>query len=197
MRLPSMELGGQFGCRTPCVCKIEAPLSAALPAFLASAILCFSTCLPRGALATSNEAMRGSGVEIALSDLSSRKVACPADFYVPQKGRWDCIEISAQADNQRGRAVTAAGVFGRIRDVDGYPCLSTALDDRMQTSIASLGAIPKGVTPVKFIVAVDATAPRPLQLENFKASYSNAAIERQFAPFDRCELDPIGCALED
>lgn len=116
---------------------------------------------------------------------------------MPQKGSWDCIEISAQADNQRGRAVTAAGVFGRIRDADGYPCLSTALDDRMQTSIASLGAIPKGVTSVKFVVAVDATAPRPLQLENFKASYSNAAIERQFAPFDRCELDPIGCALED
>lgn len=79
----------------------------------------------------------------------------------------------------------------------GYPCLSTALDDRMQTSIASLGAIPKGLTPVKFIVAVNANQPRPLKFEGFKASYSNAAIERQFAPFDRCELDPIACALED
>jgi len=166
-----------------------------LPVLLAATFFALTPLSPLAALA-SGEAMRGSGVEIALSELSSRVVDCPAGIYVPQRGRWDCLEISAQATNQRNRAVTAAGVFGRIRDKDGYPCLSTALDDKMQTSIASLGEIPKGVTPVKFIVAVDANAPRPLQLENFKASYSNAAIERQFAPFDRCELDPIGCALE-
>ena len=176
--------------------RLQALAIPGLPALLASSILCVTSC-DQAAFAIGNEAMRGAGVEIALSDLTSRKVPCPSDFYVPQKGSWDCLEISAQANNQRGRAVTAAGVFGRIRDADGYPCLSTALDDRMQTSVASLGALPKGVTPVKFIVAVDATAPRPLQFENFKASYSNAAIEKQFAPFGRCELDPITCALEE
>lgn len=93
--------------------------------------------------------------------------------------------------------MSAAGVFGRIRDADGYPCLSTALDDKMQTTIASLGEVPKGKSDVSFVVAVSQDAPRPLSFEGFKAVYRNAKIERTFSPLDRCELDPISCELED
>ena len=93
--------------------------------------------------------------------------------------------------------MSAAGVFGRIRDADGYPCLSTALDDKMQTTIASLGEVPKGKSDVTFVVAVSQDAPRPLSFEGFKAVYRNAKIERTFSPLDRCELDPISCELED
>lgn len=134
--------------------------------------------------------------QIELSQLSFETVACPADFYLPAKGKWDCLKISATANNQGKREVSGAGVFGFIKDADGYPCLSTALDDKMRTTIASLGTVPKGISQQSFVVAVSADAPRPLSFENFKASYSNKAIEAQFAPLGRCELDPIGCALE-
>jgi len=148
-------------------------------------------------VASASESLQGDGVQITLTDLSYREVPCPPGFYLPEKGSWDCLEVSATASNNGKRAVSAAGVFGFIRDADGYPCLSTALDEKMRTSIASLGSVPKGRSKVSFTVAVSRDAPRPLTLQNFKASYSNKAIERQFEPFDRCELDPIACALED
>eukprot|EP00316_Scyphosphaera_apsteinii_P017574 CAMPEP_0119316980 /NCGR_PEP_ID=MMETSP1333-20130426/41534_1 /TAXON_ID=418940 /ORGANISM="Scyphosphaera apsteinii, Strain RCC1455" /LENGTH=199 /DNA_ID=CAMNT_0007322773 /DNA_START=78 /DNA_END=677 /DNA_ORIENTATION=+ len=142
---------------------------------------------------TVGESVRGGGVQILLEDLSMRDVDCPPGFYLPAKGRWDCIEISGTANNQGKRDVSAAAVFGLVRDRDNYPCLSTALDDRMKTGIASLGKVPKGKSPVSFVVAVDSNAPRPLSLSAFKASYRNAAIEKTFMPFDPCEVDSSKC----
>ncbi len=147
--------------------------------------------------AHAKESQDGAAVQITLTELQAAEVSCPANFYLPAKGEWDCLQIRATANNQGKRDVSAAGVFGRIRDADGYPCLSTALDDRMQTTIASLGAVPRGKSDVSFVVAVSKDAPRPLSFEGFKAVYRNAAIERTFAPLDACELDPISCALAD
>lgn len=38
--------------------------------------------------------------QIELSQLSYETVACPADFYLPAKGKWDCLKISVTANNQ-------------------------------------------------------------------------------------------------
>ena len=90
--------------------------------------------------------------------------------FLPNKGTWDCIEIRGTALNQGSRDVTAAAVFGQVRDAEGFACLSTALDDSIKTGIASLGALQKGKkTPVSFVVAVQARSPRPLSLVGFKA----------------------------
>lgn len=64
---------------------------------------------------------------------------------------------------------------------------------RTQTGIASLGALPKGESAVRFVLAVQARSPRPLTLSGFKASYRNAAIERTFEVFDDCEIDSSKC----
>ncbi|KAL3924969.1 MAG: hypothetical protein SGPRY_003766 [Prymnesium sp.] len=141
----------------------------------------------------------GDGVQILLTELTYKELAsCPPNFYLPTKGGpWDCIEISGVAINQGKRDVTAAAVFGIVRDAEGYPCLATALDPSMKTGIASLGMIPKGKTPVSFVVAVQGRSPRPLRLSGFKASYRNARIERTFDVFDPCEVDSSKCAEDE
>ena len=134
-------------------------------------------------------------MQILLNDLSYTELSsCPPNFYIPQKGGpWDCIEISGIAVNQGKRDVSAAAVFGQVRDAEGYSCMSTALDATMKSGIASLGAVPQGSSRVKFTVAVQARSPRPLSLAGFKASYRNAAIESTFTPFDLCEIDSSAC----
>eukprot|EP00746_Dinoflagellata_sp_MGD_P021846 gnl/MRDRNA2_/MRDRNA2_15102_c0_seq1.p1 gnl/MRDRNA2_/MRDRNA2_15102_c0~~gnl/MRDRNA2_/MRDRNA2_15102_c0_seq1.p1 ORF type:complete len:287 (-),score=37.12 gnl/MRDRNA2_/MRDRNA2_15102_c0_seq1:17-877(-) len=135
-----------------------------------------------------------SAEDITLTDITGEKVTCPPGTFVPQRGKWDCLEITATADNQGGRVVSAASVYGRIRDADGNLVLSTALDEGMRASIASLGQTNKGKSQVKFILTVIANSPGPLKYEGFKAVYSNKNIEKQFQPFDPCELDPDSCA---
>ena len=90
-------------------------------------------------------------------------------------------------------SVSAAAVFGQVRDAEGYSCLSTALDATQKTGIASLGAVPQGSSRVSFVVAIQGRSPRPLSLAGFKASYRNAAIESTFKPFDPCEIDSSAC----
>ncbi|KAL1521398.1 hypothetical protein AB1Y20_021063 [Prymnesium parvum] len=142
------------------------------------------------------ESVIGDGVQILLTDLTYKELnACPPNFSLPTKGGpWDCIEISATATNQGKRSVTAAAVFGIVRDAEGYPCLSTALDPTIKSGIASVGEVPKGSSPVSFVVAVQGRSPRPLRLTGFKASYRNAKIERTFEAFDPCEVDSSMCA---
>lgn len=141
------------------------------------------------------QSAKGDGVQILLNDLSYTELnSCPPNFYIPQKGGpWDCIEISATAVNQGKRDVSAAAVFGQVRDAEGYSCLSTALDATQKTGIASLGAVPQGSSRVSFVVAIQGRSPRPLSLAGFKASYRNAAIESTFKPFDPCEIDSSAC----
>ena len=144
------------------------------------------------------EGVKGDGVQILMSDLSYRELpACPTRFYLPPKGSWQCIEISATATNQGNKDVSAAAVFGLVRDAEGYECMATALDASMKSGIASLGAVPMGQSRHTFIVAVQSRSPRPLRLSGFKASYRNAAIESTFKPFDPCEIDSSQCDDDD
>ena len=89
--------------------------------------------------------------------------------------------------------MSAAAVFGIVRDAEGYPCLATALDPSIKSGIASLGKLGKGQTPVSFVVAVQGRSPRPLKLTGFKASYRNAKIEQTFSVFSPCEVDSSLC----
>jgi hypothetical protein len=162
----------------------------ALSSFLGAALLVGTPLAPPPAFAASSIPS-----DIGLSDLSSKIVDCAPGQYLPRNGRWECLEISAVATS--GKTVSGAGVYGRIRDANDNLCLSAGLDEGMKASIASLGGLPKGDTPVKFVVVIYANAPRPLKFEGFHATYTNAAIEKQFAPFDPCELDPLSCELDN
>lgn len=148
---------------------------------------------------TIGQSVKGDGVQILLTGLTYKEVStCPPNFYLPAKGGpWDCIEISGTATNQGKRDVSAAAVFGIVRDAEGYACLATALDPSMKSGIASLGAVPRGESAVSFVVAVQGRSPRPLRLTGFKASYRNANIEKTFQTFDPCEVDSSQCGDED
>ena len=135
--------------------------------------------------------------EVEMSELRSRNIDCPKRFFLPAKGRWQCIEVTADANNIGKKDLGAAGVFGRVRDRDGYPCLATALDDKMRTEIATIYDVPRGKSTVSFILATDATAPRPLEFEGFRASRKDKGMEKLYAPFSECDLDPVGCVLGD
>merc|ERR1711908_205290 len=114
--------------------------------------------------------------------------ACPPNFFIPPKqGPWDCIEVTAPADNQGKRVPTAASIFGQIYDADGYACLAASLDPTQKSPLADIeGKIPKGKSQVSFVVAVQSRSPRPLSFAGFKASYRNAGIERTYKTFDPC-----------
>lgn len=144
------------------------------------------------------QSLKGSGINILLKNLTYKELdACPSKFYLPQKGQWSCIEISGTAVNQGPKETSAAAVFGVVRDAEGNDVLSVDLDGSVKTGIASLGFLPKGPSPVSFVVAVLQRSKRPLQLQGFKASYRTAEIERRFMPLDDCELSAEGCDESD
>ena len=68
--------------------------------------------------------------EVEMSDITSRNIDCPKKFFLPAKGTWQCIEVTAKANNIGKKDLGAAGVYGRVRDADGYPCLAVSLDDK-------------------------------------------------------------------
>ena len=144
------------------------------------------------------ESVKGSGVEILITDLSYTELKeCPKKFFLPEKGGpWDCLQVTATAVNQGKRSnPSAAEVFGQIFDAEGFSCLATALDPTQKTPTAVLNEpFPKGKSKqVSFIVAVQARSPRPFRFGGFKASYRSAAMERTFEAFDPCEIDSSQC----
>ena len=141
----------------------------------------------------------GDGVDILITDLSYTELsACPANFFIPPKGGpWNCIEVSATANNQGKRVPTAAAVYGLILDAEGSPCLATGLDSTQKTEVAAIGSVPKGKSSVKFVVAVQGRAPKPYRFQGFKAGYRSARLEKTFATFDPCEVDSSKCEDED
>ena len=147
------------------------------------------------------EAVKGSGVELAFSELSYTELkACPPKFFLPNKGGpWDCIEVSATVLNQGKRTPTAADVFGQIYDAENYACIATSLDPSQKAPIATLiEPFPKGKSKqVNFVVAVQARSPRPFRFAGFKGSYRSAAMERVFQTFDDCEIDSSKCAEDE
>ena len=68
--------------------------------------------------------------EVEMSEITSRNIDCPKKFFLPAKGSWQCIEVTAKANNIGKKDLGAAGVYGRVRDADGYPCLAVSLDDK-------------------------------------------------------------------
>jgi hypothetical protein len=141
------------------------------------------------------QSIKGGGVEILMTDLSYKELkSCPEGFFLPTKaGPWNCIEITATANNQGKREPSAAAVYGQVRDAEGFPCSAVSLDPSQKTEIGSLGKVPKGESKVSFTVAVQARSPRPFSLTGFKASYRSAKLENMYKTFDPCEIDSSKC----
>lgn len=106
--------------------------------------------------------------QIKLSDLSYHD--CPADVAegtVTPGGSSraaNCFIITGKAQNDSGKPVLNADIFGRIYDANNNPVMQN------RTRLGSIEEVPPGVSDFELRVTVAANQPTPLKLEQFKAS---------------------------
>jgi hypothetical protein len=81
-----------------------------------------------------------------------------------------CFIISGKAENQSGKDVVDADVFGRIYDADG----NNIMENRGR--IGTITSVPIGVSDFEIRISVPADQPTPLQLKQFKASGFGVAV---------------------
>lgn len=108
--------------------------------------------------------------------------ACPAEMAAgvvttrnsqPAK----CFIISATAQNNSGKPVYDADVFGRIYDANG----DTIFENRGR--IGTVAEIPPGKSQIQVRITVEANQPEPLQLKQLKATgFSGQIRTRQIIP---------------
>jgi hypothetical protein len=75
-----------------------------------------------------------------------------------------CFIVTAMAQNDTGKSVFDADVFGRIYDANG----DTVFENRGR--LGTVREIPPGRSPIEVRITVDASQPEPLALKQFKAT---------------------------
>lgn len=114
---------------------------------------------------------------IQLSDLSYHE--CPQELaegtVIPggSSGRAaNCFIVTGKAENQSGRPVVNADIFGRIYDANDNPVLQN------RTRLGSIDEVPPGVSDFELRITVAANQPTPLKLKQFKASGFTGRVRR-------------------
>jgi hypothetical protein len=100
--------------------------------------------------------------EMALGTVTSRN-SQPAN----------CFLISAIAQNDSGKSVFDADVFGRIYDANG----DNVFENRGR--VGTVAEIPPGESNISVRITVSANQPEPLKLEQFKATGFAQQIRQQ------------------
>jgi hypothetical protein len=106
--------------------------------------------------------------QIKLSDLSYQE--CPAEIAegtVTSGGASraaNCFIITGKAENDSGKPVLNADIFGRIYDANNNPVMQN------RTRLGSIDEVPPGVSDFELRITVAANQATPLKLEQFKAS---------------------------
>jgi hypothetical protein len=75
-----------------------------------------------------------------------------------------CFIVTATAQNDSGKSVFDADVFGRIYDANG----DTVFENRGR--LGTVREIPVGTSQIEVRITVDANQPEPLALKQFKAT---------------------------
>ena len=105
---------------------------------------------------------------IKLSDISSHD--CPLKLsqgLVTSDGSGQaakCYIITGKAENNSGKYIVDAEVFGRIYDANGNPALQN------RTRLGTILEVPPGMSDFEIRISVPANQKSPLQLKQFKAS---------------------------
>jgi hypothetical protein len=105
---------------------------------------------------------------IKLSEISYHD--CPAEYgegFVTSDGSGQeakCYLITGKAENNSGKLIVDADVFGRIYDANGEPALQN------RTRLGTIMEVPPGMSDFEIRISVPANQPTPLQLKQFKAS---------------------------
>jgi hypothetical protein len=93
-----------------------------------------------------------------------------------------CFIVSATAQNDSGKSVFDADVFGRIYDANG----DTVFENRGR--LGTVAEIPPGSSMIEVRITVDPSQPEPLSLKQFKATGFGGKIRvEQSIPLDEEE----------
>lgn len=114
--------------------------------------------------------------QIKLSDLSYHE--CPPDLAqgaVTSGGTAmsaNCFIITGKAQNNSGKPVTNADIFGRIYDANNDSVMQN------RTRLGSVDEFPPGISDFELRISVPANQPTPLKLEQFKAAGFTGKVRR-------------------
>lgn len=114
--------------------------------------------------------------QIKLTDLSYEP--CPADLAegtVTSGGgslAANCFLITGKAQNDSGKPVLNADIFGRIYDANNNSVMQN------RTRLGSIEEVPPGTSDFELRITVPANQPTPLKLEQFKAAGFTGKVRR-------------------
>lgn len=114
--------------------------------------------------------------QIKLTDLSYHE--CPADLAegaITSGGTSmaaNCFIVTGKAQNNSGKPIVNADIFGRIYDANDNPILQN------RTRLGSIDEVPPGTSTFEFRISVPVNQPTPLQLKQFKASGFTGVVRR-------------------
>lgn len=84
----------------------------------------------------------------------------------------NCFIVTGKAENNSGKLVYDADIFGRIYDANNDSVMQN------RTRLGSIAEIPLGVSDFQLRISVPANQPLPLKLKQFKAAGFSAQVRR-------------------
>ncbi len=84
----------------------------------------------------------------------------------------NCFIVTGKAENNSGKSVYDADVFGRIYDANNDSVMQN------RTRLGSIAEIPAGVSEFNMRISVPANQPLPLQLKQFKAAGFSGQVRK-------------------
>jgi len=84
----------------------------------------------------------------------------------------NCFIVTGKAENNSGKSVFDADVFGRIYDANNDSVMQN------RTRLGSITEIPAGVSEFNMRISVPANQPLPLQLKQFKAAGFSGQVRK-------------------
>jgi len=113
--------------------------------------------------------------QIQLSDISYHE--CPPELaegtVTPGTATAaKCFLVTGKAENNSGKLVINADIFGRIYDANNEPVMQN------RTRLGSIDEVPPGVSDFELRISVPANQPTPLQLKQFKAAGFTGKVRR-------------------
>lgn len=76
----------------------------------------------------------------------------------------NCFIVTGNAQNDSGKPVLNADIYGRIYDANDEPVMQN------RNRLGSIEEVPPGISPFELRISVSASQPTPLKLEQFKAA---------------------------
>jgi len=113
--------------------------------------------------------------QIKLSDLSYDNCSAELAEGVVTPGssmEATCYMIHGKAQNDSGKPVYNADIFGRIYDANRNPVMQN------RTRLGSIEEVPPGISDFELRISVAANQPTPLKLEQFKATGFSGKVRR-------------------